>query len=64
MQDLQVFTSTMKKEQLKQNPTATELKTKIQLLQHQINVILSEEIAMKIKFARQKYFENANKPGK
>lgn len=51
-------------ERLKLNPTATELKAKTQFLQHQINVILAEEVAKQIKFTRQSYFENANKPGR
>lgn len=49
---------------LKSNPTALQLKAKIKVIQHQINVLLSEEIAKKIKFARQNFFENANKSGR
>lgn len=64
-QHLQNLADRIKKQEgnLKENPTATELHQRIHLLQHQINVILSEEIAKKVKFKGQNCFENANKPG-
>lgn len=49
---------------LKSNPTVTKLKSRIKLLQHQINVLLTEEIVKKIRCARQSYFESTNKPGR
>lgn len=48
----------------KQNPMIQQLKWKIQLIQQQINIMLSEEPARKLKFARQTLFESANKPGR
>lgn len=37
---------------LKPNPLATTLKNRIKLVQHQINTLLLEEVAKKIKFAK------------
>lgn len=58
---LQDLIDNMKKER---NPSARELKTKIELLQHLINMILSKGIAKKIMVVRKNYFENVNKSGR
>ena len=48
----------------KKNLTIQLLKNKIHILQHKINYFDQEELAKKIKFARQNFFENVNKPGR
>ncbi|XP_060100332.1 uncharacterized protein LOC132575538, partial [Heteronotia binoei] len=40
---------------------SSQRKTRIMFFQHQINALLAEEIEKKLKWARQNYFENANK---
>lgn len=45
---------------LQLHPSNQTLKASIENLQHQINMLLSQEIACKIKIAKQSFFENAN----
>lgn len=46
------------------NTARFDLKGKIRATQHQINVLLMKELSRKIKYARQNFFENSNKPGR
>lgn len=53
-----------REDKLKLNPNNKQLRDTIKLVQHKINLILMEEIERNIKFAKQNFFEHANKPGK
>lgn len=46
------------------DPLNQELKNSIANLQHQLNMLLSFELAHKLKLAKQSFFEHANKFGK
>ena len=62
----QTLITSLKNEEakLKKAPTKKELLNKINILQHKINLLEQEEMEKKIKFTRQNFFENANKPGR
>uniref|UniRef100_A0A670XY46 exodeoxyribonuclease III n=1 Tax=Pseudonaja textilis TaxID=8673 RepID=A0A670XY46_PSETE len=45
------------------DPNNSNIKKEIDLVKHKINLNVQEDLAQKIKLAKQNYFENANKPG-
>uniref|UniRef100_A0A803SRZ4 Reverse transcriptase domain-containing protein n=1 Tax=Anolis carolinensis TaxID=28377 RepID=A0A803SRZ4_ANOCA len=49
---------------LKQDPTNGKVKQELEILRKQLTSIDLEEMANKLKFLKQQYFQNANKPGK
>uniref|UniRef100_A0A2D4P039 Uncharacterized protein n=1 Tax=Micrurus surinamensis TaxID=129470 RepID=A0A2D4P039_MICSU len=53
----------MEKE-LQKFPQKTDIKIKMEITKHKIELIEKEELAQKIKSAKQNYFEDANKPGR
>uniref|UniRef100_A0A2D4M1Y7 Endonuclease/exonuclease/phosphatase domain-containing protein n=1 Tax=Micrurus spixii TaxID=129469 RepID=A0A2D4M1Y7_9SAUR len=48
---------------LQKDPRNELVKKQLNLAKHEINLSLQEEMARKLKLAKQYYFENANKPG-
>lgn len=49
---------------LQNDPTNQHLKELIANSQHQLNILLSKDIAYKMKLAKQNFFKHANRTGK
>uniref|UniRef100_A0A2D4HLN6 Uncharacterized protein n=1 Tax=Micrurus lemniscatus lemniscatus TaxID=129467 RepID=A0A2D4HLN6_MICLE len=50
--------------ELQKTPQKKDIKTKMEIIKHKMGLTEKEELAQKIKSAKQNYFEDTNKPGR